>query len=133
VQGDMTPEDKKNGIDKLQKRYGPVAMIGDGINDAPALALANVGMVFSSHEQTASTEAADIVFLGHEIGMVTDTIRIGKATIEIAMQSISIGIGISILGMIFAAFGFIPPVAGAAIQEVLDIFVILNALRAVKL
>ncbi len=128
----MSPEDKKDGVVELRKKYGAVAMIGDGINDAPALALADVGMVFSGHEQTAATEAADIVFLGSHLGMVTDTISIGKHTIRIALQSILAGIGISILGMILASLGWIPPVVGAIMQEVLDIAVILNALRAAK-
>lgn len=130
VQAECTPEDKKNGIEQLKKRGLITAMVGDGINDAPALALADVGLVFSNEEQTASSEAADIVFLGGDLSLLLESILLSKHTIYIATQSILIGIGLSTIGMIFAARGLIPPVVGAVIQEGLDVFVILNALRA---
>jgi heavy metal translocating P-type ATPase len=130
VKAELSPEDKKNGIAELKKQQKTVGMIGDGINDAPALALADVGMVFSNEEHTAASEAADIVFLGGDLESVTEVLTIGKRTIKIAMQSIVFGIGLSIFGMIFASFGHIPPVAGAFLQEFIDIIVILNALRA---
>ncbi len=132
VRADLNPEEKKNGIEELKKQNKIIAMVGDGINDAPALATADVGMVFSHEENTAASEAADIVFLGGDFSSVTLVIAIAKRTIHIAMQSIVFGIGISIIGMIFAAFGFIPIIVGAVIQECIDVIVIVNALRAAK-
>lgn len=129
VRAECSPEDKKNGIEELKKQGRVCAMIGDGINDAPALALADVGMVFSNEEHTASTEAADVVFLGGDLASVIETISIAKYTIRISLQSITVGIGISIFGMLVAAFGYLPPVTGAFSQEILDIAVIFNALR----
>lgn len=129
IKAECTPEDKKKGIHELKKAGKIVAMVGDGINDAPALAYADVGMVFSNEEHTAASEAADVVFLAGNLKSVTDALLIARRTIGIAMQSILIGIGVSTLGMVLAAFGFIPPVVGAFIQEGIDIFVIINALR----
>lgn len=132
IKAECTPEEKQQGIAAL-KRHGKVtAMVGDGINDAPALALADVGMVFSSEEQTAATDAADVVFLGGDFGLILDSMAISKRTIRIAMQSILTGIGLSIAAMILASFGFIPPIIGAGIQEAIDVAVILNALRAAR-
>lgn len=130
VRAECTPADKQEGIKELQKQGKIVAMVGDGINDAPALALADVGLVFSNEEQTAASEAADIVFLGGEFGLVLNAIKISKRTINIAKQSILWGIGMSIAGMGFASFGFIVPILGAGLQEGIDVIVILNALRA---
>jgi len=132
VEAECSPEDKKNGVARLKKEKHVVAMIGDGINDAPALALADVGMVFSSGEHTAASEAADIVFLGGNLESVTNTIMTAQRTIKIALQSIFFGIGLSLVAMMFAAGGYIPPIIGAALQEIIDIIVILNALRASK-
>jgi heavy metal translocating P-type ATPase len=130
VRAEMKPVDKQEGVSELQKQKKSVAMIGDGINDAPALAKANVGMVFSNAEQTAASEAADIVLLAGNFSLVQDTMQIGKRTIQIALQSILWGIGLSIGGMVLAAFGLIPPLLGAGIQEAIDVAVIINALRA---
>jgi len=130
IRAECTPEDKQKGIEDLKKQGKITAMVGDGINDAPALALADVGMVFSNEEQTAASEAADLVFLGGNFSLVVDSMNIAKRTIYIAKQSIFVGIGISILGMVFASFGFITPIAGAFLQEAIDVAVIINALRA---
>ena len=132
VRAELTPEEKKGELERLQKSGTTVAMIGDGINDAPALALADVGIVFSNQEQTAASEAADIVLLGGDFLLVQKTQEIAKRTINIAIQSIRWGIGISILGMILASIGLIPPLLGAGLQEAIDVAVILNALRAAR-
>jgi len=133
VEADMSPEDKQNGIKKLKRKGKIVAMVGDGINDAPALALADVGMVFSHEEHTASSEAADIVFLGGTFSEVYDSINISRRTMKIAKQSIFVGLGLSIVGMGFAAGGLIVPIVGAVIQEAIDVSVILNSLRTLGL
>ncbi len=130
LKSECTPEEKNKGIEELKRNGKVTAMIGDGINDAPALALADVGLVFSNEEQTAASEAADVVFLTSNIDSVYDSIKISKRTIHIAKQSILSGISLSIIGMLFASFGFIIPVIGAVLQELIDVSVIFNALRA---
>ncbi len=132
IKAECTPHDKQIGIKTLQKKGKVIAMVGDGINDAPALALSDVGVVFSNEEQTAASEAAEIVFLGSDFSQILRLFKIAKRTIGIALQSILWGIGISMAGMVLASFGFIPPIAGAGIQEAIDVAVILNALRASK-
>lgn len=130
IKAECSPQDKKEGIEALNRDGKMTAMIGDGINDAPALAFADVGMVFANDEQTAASEAADIVFLGGDFSLVLDSVTIAKRTIGIALGSIKWGIGLSVVGMIFASFGLIPPIIGAFLQEAIDVAVILNALRA---
>ncbi|MCL5970761.1 MAG: cadmium-translocating P-type ATPase [Patescibacteria group bacterium] len=130
IKAECTPEDKQEGINNLKKQGKITAMVGDGINDAPALALADVGMVFSNEEQTAASEAADIVFLGGNFSLVIESVNISKKTIKIAKQSIFFGIGLSVLGMVFASFGLVHPIGGAFLQEAIDVAVIINALRA---
>jgi heavy metal translocating P-type ATPase len=132
IRAECTPEDKQRGLAELKRAGRVVAMVGDGINDAPALALADVGLVFSNEEQTASSEAADVIFLDGDLVLVQDALQIARATIRIALQSIVWGIGLSTLGMVVAAFGYIPPLIGAFIQEAIDVAVILNSLRAAR-
>jgi P-type E1-E2 ATPase len=125
----LSPIDKQNLLKSL-KQKAKVAMIGDGINDAPALALADVGLAFSHQQHTAATEAADIILLGNDIKAVHNSVSISHYTMMIAKQSMYVGMALSFLGMSFALIGKLPPLAGAVIQECIDVLVILNALRA---
>lgn len=132
VRAQLKPEDKQKGIEELKKNGAIVAMVGDGINDAPALALSDVGMVFANEEKTAASEASDIVLLGGNFSSVLYSLLSARRTISIAKQSIVAGIGMSVVCMILASFGLISPILGAMIQEAIDVAVILNALRASK-
>jgi heavy metal translocating P-type ATPase len=126
------PEDKFAIVKAAQAKGGKVMMVGDGLNDAPALALADVGVVFSGTENSASIEAAAVAILSRNIDRVQTILTIAKDSTRIAKESILWGIGLSIVGMLFAAFGYIPPVTGAILQEGIDVTVILNALRAAR-
>ncbi len=130
VYADCSP-DKKSALVTYEQKSGKlVGMVGDGMNDAPALALADVGIVFSGTENSASIEAADVAILGHDAWKIRDAVHIGRRSYQVARQSIVIGIGLSFIGMLFAFFGYIPPVYGAILQEVIDVVVIVNALRS---
>ncbi len=129
VFADCLPETKAEAVRRGQER-GLVGIIGDGMNDAPALALADVGIVFSGTENSASIEAADVAVLGNDVWKIRDIIHIARKSYRTANQSILIGIGLSLAGMILAFFGFLSPVQGAILQEVIDAVVIVNALRS---
>jgi P-type E1-E2 ATPase len=126
----LLPEQKVDSVRELLTKYDPVIMVGDGINDAPALATATVGIAMGAYGTAISAEAADIIFLVDDLGRVADTIEIGQRMLYIAKQSILIGIGLSFCLMVIAAAGFIMPAIGALLQEIIDVAVILNALRA---
>ncbi len=125
-----SPETKAELIRKYQRRNDLVGMVGDGMNDAPALALADIGIVFSGTENSASIEAADVAILGRDAWLIRDAVHIGRRSYSVALQSILIGIGLSAGCMICASFGFIAPVYGAILQELIDAIVIVNALRS---
>jgi heavy metal translocating P-type ATPase len=129
IEAECLPEQKVNVVRRLQKDASPVVMVGDGINDAPALTAANVGIALGGHSFSAASESGDIVILVDDIGRVGEALWIGHAVLRIAKESIIVGIGLSAVLMVIAAFGYIPPVIGALLQEVIDVLVILNALR----
>jgi heavy metal translocating P-type ATPase len=130
VAADLLPADKVAVVQRLKAQYAPVVMIGDGINDAPALATATVGVAMGAHGTGISAEAADVVLLVDDITRVGEAVTIGQHTLHIARQSIIIGLGLSFLLMVVASLGLLPPPVGALCQEVIDVMVILNALRA---
>jgi P-type E1-E2 ATPase len=134
VYSEQSPEEKLALVRSIQADAGlrPVVMVGDGVNDAPALALADVGVAMGTAGATVASETADAVILVDRISRVADAVRIGRRSLGIARQSVLAGIGLSLVAMGFAAFGFIPPVYGALLQEAIDVAVILNALRALR-
>jgi P-type E1-E2 ATPase len=123
------PEDKVRTVQDLVKAGQHVLMVGDGINDAPALASASVGMALGSQGLTAAASAADTVLLSTDILRVPRAVHLGRQVMHVARQGIRIGMGLSGIAMLCAAFGLIPPATGALLQEGIDVLVIFNALR----
>jgi heavy metal translocating P-type ATPase len=128
VFAECLPLDKVRAVEAVTDR--PVMMVGDGVNDAPVLAAADVGVAMGARGATAASESADVVIMKDDLARVARAIEIGQQTIRIASQSIWIGIVLSVGLMIAAVFGLIPAVVGAGFQEVIDVLTIANALRA---
>lgn len=129
VRAECLPADKVAEVGSIAER--PVIMVGDGVNDAPVLAAADVGIAMGAKGATAASESADAVILVDDISRVALAVKVGRDTVRIALQSIWLGIAISVVLMVIAAFGVIPATAGALIQELVDLATILAALRAV--
>lgn len=128
VHAECLPQDKVELVRSASPR--PVIMVGDGVNDAPVLAVADVGIALGARGSTAASESADVVILVDDVSRVADAVEIGRRTVHIALQSIGLGVAISVALMLTAAFGWLPAIVGAALQEVVDLITILNALRA---
>jgi heavy metal translocating P-type ATPase len=129
VRSELTP-DQKVLVILTERKNGPVMMVGDGVNDAPALAAADIGVAMGARGTAASAEAADVVLLVDHLDRIVPAIEIARRSRFIALESVVAGIGLSLLGMIAAALGYLTPVQGALLQEAIDVAVILNALRA---
>jgi P-type E1-E2 ATPase len=129
LRSELTP-DQKTLVVLSERKNGPVMMIGDGVNDAPALAAADLGVAMGAKGAAASAEAADVVLLVDQLDRILPALKIARRSRFIALESVVAGIGLSVAGMIAAAFGLISPVQGAVLQELIDVAVILNSLRA---
>ncbi|NMM34357.1 MAG: heavy metal translocating P-type ATPase [Phycicoccus sp.] len=130
VLADCDPADKLAAI-VHESALGVTIMVGDGINDAPALAAAGVGVALAARGATASSEAADVVLTVDRVDALADAILIARRAKGIALQSVVVGMGLSLVAMVVAALGYLPPAAGAVLQEVIDVLAIGIALRAV--
>ena len=126
----LLPEDKIKALKTTPKAQRPMGMVGDGVNDAPALAIADVGIAMGAKGSTAASESADVVILKDDLSRLVRAIIISRETMSIAKQAVLIGIFICTALMLIAAFGIIPTIIGALLQEVIDTVSILWSLKA---
>jgi hypothetical protein len=131
ILSERDPADKVDAV-TAERESGVTIMVGDGVNDAPALAAADVGVAMGARGATASSEAADVVLVVDRLDRVAEALRIARRSRGIALQSVLIGMGLALGGMLLGAFGLLKPVGGAILQEAIDVAVILNALRALS-
>ena len=131
ILSERDPADKVDAV-HAESEEGVTIMVGDGVNDAPALAAADVGVAMGARGATASSEAADVVLMVDRLDRVAEALRIARRSRAIALQSVLAGMGMSFAGMLFGAVGLLQPVGGAIVQEVIDVAVILNSLRALR-
>lgn len=132
IHAECLPAEKINILKTLSEEDRPAIMVGDGVNDAPALAVADIGIAMGAHGSTAASESADAVILKDDLSRVSEAVRLSQDTMRIARQSVLIGIVICVVLMLIASTGVIPALLGAALQEVIDTVSILSALRARK-
>lgn len=131
VYAGQSPADKVHAVQR-EREAAPTVMVGDGVNDAPALAAATVGVAMGARGSTASSEAADIVLATDRLDRLADAMDTARWSRRIAVQSAVAGMGMSLVAMVIAALGWLPPAAGALLQEAIDVAVIVNALRALR-
>jgi P-type E1-E2 ATPase len=129
VLAERPPAEKVEAV-RLERAGGVTVVVGDGVNDAPALAAADVGVAVGARGAAASAEAADVVMVVDRLGRLAEAIRVARRSRTIALQGVLAGVGTSLVAMVAAAAGLLAPVAGAVLQEAIDVAVVANALRA---
>lgn len=139
IYADLLPQDKlahvkkhNYNVHKNKQNSTVTMMVGDGVNDAPVLAAADIGVAVTDGTDTAASECAQVVIMNNDISSAASAIRVAKHTKRVMVQSVLMGIGLAIISMIFAAFGFIPAVIGAMMQEAIDVVAIMWALTALR-
>jgi heavy metal translocating P-type ATPase len=131
ILSERDPRDKVDAV-RAESESGVTIMVGDGVNDAPALAAADIGVAMGARGATASSEAADVVLVVDRLDRMAEAIRVARRSRSVALQSVIAGMALSFAGMLLGAAGVLKPVAGAIVQEGIDVAVILNALRALR-